>query len=234
MGILSDENFGTRDGRKTSRAQMMAREAKRMNRESRAIQKPKLVSCTLAASKQEGVYFLSNMNVWLSAKFIKTDDRKTYALYYQQYLEGLKSLYHNINFILHAQSYGQTDKDGKVIDAAYMRNSNFDYNRKLRSYYGSRSTTRPVQRQSISENFIKVLNESITIINELEKVVNDKELQKHIPNFDATHEKNKKFQNNLTAIAQALIEQLQNNKIDLSTFESASEFNKDVSLKNLF
>ena len=234
MGKLSDENFGVMNTRKYSMKKKQGKYVKMLKCESNAIEEPKLVSQTLTVSKQDGVYFLSNMNVWLLSKFLRTSAENTYALYYQQYFEALKSLHHNIYFVLHAQSFGQKDRDGKTIDEEYMKGTNFDYNRKLRSHYGSKSATRPVKNQSVANNFIKVLNESIAIVNELEKVVNDRELQSHLPNFDETHAKNKKFQNNLTAVAQALVEQLENNKIDLSIFESAFEHTKDITLKNIF
>ena len=234
MGKLSDENFGVINTRKYSMRKKQGKYVKAIKSRSNAVEELKLVSKTLVVSKQDGVYFLSNMNVWLSSQCVKTEVDRTYALYYQQYCEALKSLYHNIHFVLHAQSFGQKDKDGKTIDEEYMKGYNYDYNRTLRSHYRSKSATRPIKNQSITKNFIKVLNESLAIIAELEKVVNDRDLQNHLPHFEETHTKNKKFQTNLTAIAQALVEQLENNKIDLSIFETAFEYTKDVTLKNIF
>jgi hypothetical protein len=186
-----------------------------------AKQEPKLASKTLSICRQENRYFVDYVDLWLRPTERALNIQQSLNLHYQEYVESIKALYNNINFILSAQNFGQSDKNGKQIDLAYMKNLNFDYSVAVRSVRGCRRNSHSITNENeLTRIMINVLTESEKIIDKLETELAIDELNKHIPNFTEKFEQLQDFKTKMINIANSLLVALENNKVNLKAFQS--------------
>ena len=188
---------------------------------------PKLVSNTLCVCNQGDKYFLDNSEVWITSTQRNLDEHQVACLKYNQYLEAIKSLIHNINFIISAQNFGAVDKKGKTIDINHIKSKNFNYNVDLRTIYGCSSKRHGfIDESQLNSQLIKTLESSQKIVEALEK-----ELISILSNFTELEISSKlaasqETKKNIFDIAKNLTVALQNNNINLDAFADAICFEK--------
>jgi len=188
---------------------------------------PVLVSKTLAIGKQYDNHFIDTTEVWLRTPDLIPEEQKVLYIQYQEYVEALKSLLNNINFIASAQNFGSTDKKGNAVNIEYMESLNFNYNNEIRSACSCKA-----RRTTITDEFkllnqlASVLEDSQKIILELEKRVDIDRLEKLVPGSAEKFAENQEIQHKIFQITDNLISSLQNNRINLD------EFCEEITFKN--
>lgn len=214
---LSDESafFNSRDVLKNRR---LSRASKEIGASVSAKLPPRLVSSTLSIGKQEDNYYLDRIDTFLSSKHRQLDSKQTLKVYYQQYVEAIKSLFNNVNLVLAMQNYGTTATNGELIDIHYLRKHNFEYDAKIRSVYSCSTQPRTAQHESDIEKFIvSTLKDSLRVIEQLEE---DIESLKEACQSDYKLAKTEGFKDKVVATANLIITAVNNNKINFNDFKN--------------
>ena len=198
----------------------MIETARRLASYEREKTEPKLVSTALTICKQNENYFIEYKDLFLKNSNSLVDTVEMYKLQFQQYVEAIKSLNHNIVFILTTQNFGSKDKMGKTIDLPYLKNLNFSYSASIRSKFACQTRPRYINdSEDIIPLMIRVLEQSEKIIEDIESSINIAEMSRYIPNVSDTFEKTKEFKAKILNTSNIMIASLKNETITLSKFK---------------
>ena len=205
------------DSRNVLKHRRLSRAAKEIAASINEKLPPRLVSSTLSIGKQEDNYYLDRVDTFLASKHRQLDAKQTLKVYYQQYVEAIKSLFNNVNLVLAMQNYGAITNNGEVIDMHYLRKHNFEYDAKIRSLYSCSTQPRTAQREPDIEKFIvSTLKDSLKVIEQLEE---DIESLKEACQSNYKLQKTEDFKEKVVNTANLLITAVNNNKINLDDFK---------------
>jgi len=145
-----------------------------------------------------------------------------------QFAEAVKALWHNIMFVLSIQNFGVPDKNGNLIDMEYIRKLKFDYNTNIRSHYGYKTNTSPIQDPNAVKNaLISALEKSQQIVADFDIVLG--EIKKSSPElYDKLSDKID-LRTKLLFISENRITSLKNDKINLDKFKNEIYYGKRTS-----
>lgn len=195
---------------------------------------PQLSATTLTLSRKGNDFLVGGIDVSISALSHPIDDTLAYKLKFQQYVEAVKSLLHNVNFVLLAQNIGDVDNNGKEISCQSIRKLNIEYNRAIRNCFTSTSKLMTIKKESDLIPFIlHTLEESEKIVNEIEKDLDIASSKQHIPNIEEVFAKTKDFKDRILITNRAIISALENGRINLDKFSNRITFNPNLTSYHL-
>lgn len=193
---------------------------------------PIVASKTLSIGRQEDKYFLDTSTVVLFSKTSQSVLMDRVKLEYKIYIEAIKSLMSNVNFILSLPNLNSVDKNGNIITLRSLKESSYSYPEELRSAYSSSKSNKTISSESnMVDNLIYVLEESHQIIEKIEKSI-ALPLVEENPNLKQTFEHTKELKNKYIYTGNLIISMLKQNKLNLEEFTNEITFAEKVSTGN--
>lgn len=172
--------------------------------------------------RSSGKYFLINVNYFKKTSTLGLTDKDTIISYYEEYIQAINALEHNLKFI--------TTASNPNTDIESLRKIKFVHNSKI-----TNSKSHFISSESFVENYImSILRNSISCIENISYIVNAKENQKAMKDFirqkstnlnlDAEYTKAKEKQTNYTQQANELIEKIANKEINFDSLKEVVTF----------